>query len=791
MYCDCDWCRTTVNWLASAWNRVHRMGNRISTASEGWGQLQARLCEQSRSEANTSLTVSQNRKEAACVVWWHSKLVIFLLRVVALAPVYLAIGCDLETRQTKREFLRIARRLEGSDNDFVGTWQVDALRRRLDQRGLLTRDEVDLRRKLNWHLLRFGDAQTAAEQIEAALKIAPKIPDPDREIMATLHFRRGITYLRQAEISNCISRHNSQCCIFPLQGGGIHTNAEPTRQAKQAYLDYLKIKPDDLCVRWLLNLVSMALEDYPDGVPKRFLIPLKAFESDYDVGRFIDIAPKVGVDTFNLCGGVIVDDFDGDNLLDIVTSTFDPRGPLTYYRRVKGQFEDASAPSRLDEQLGGLNCLGGDYDNDGDVDVLVLRGAWLMEVGRIRNSLLRNNGDGTFVDVTRRAGLAKPAYPTQAAAWGDFDNDGDLDLYIGNEGTDGVAYPSQLFRNNGDSTFTDIAEEVGVANNRYAKGVTAGDYDNDGDLDIYVSNIGPNRLYRNNGDGTFTDVAGPLAVTKPDLRSFATWFFDYDNDGHLDLFVAAYDADPSDVAADYLGLAHQGTSPCLYHNDGNGRFSDIATQVGLGHAYLPMGANFGDLDNDGYLDIYLATGDPGYDSLMPNVMLRNDGGQRFQDVTQSGGFGHLQKGHGVAFADIDNDGDQDIYNQLGGFYSGDGFHNALFLNPGHGNHWVTIQLNGITTNRSGVGARIAVVVNTPEGERAYHRAVGCGSSFGGSPLRQEIGLGSAESIERVEVRWPTSGMKQVFTDVPLDCMIRITEGTGVYQRVPLKKIELR
>ena len=738
----------------------------------------------------------RNRNRSESAVWRRSQLELFLLRVVVLAAIYLAVGCDQRTREiqatreTEQEFLRIAQGLEKSKNNFVGTWQVDAFRRRLDQGGLLTRDEVDLRRRLSWHLLRLGDAQGAAEHIETALRLAPEMPDPGPELMATLQFMRATSYLRQAEISNCIRRHNSQCCIFPLQGGGIHTDAGPARRAKQVYLDYLKIKPDDLGARWLLNLVSMALEDYPHGVPKQFLIPPAAFKSDYDVGRFVDIAPKVGVDTFNLCGGVIVDDLDGDNLLDIVTSTFDPRGPLTYYRNVNGQFEDASAPSHLDEQLGGLNCLGVDYDNDGDVDVLVLRGAWLKEVGRIRNSLLRNNGDGTFVDVTRRAGLAEPAYPTQAAAWGDYDNDGDLDLWIGNEGTDEVTYPSQLFRNNGDGTFTDIAKEAGVANNRYAKGVTAGDYDNDGDLDIYVSNVGPNRLYRNNGDGTFTDVAGQLSVTKPDGRSFATWFFDYDNDGHLDLFVAAYDADPSDVAADYLGIAHRATSPCLYHNDGDGRFTNVARRVGLDHAYLPMGANFGDLDNDGYLDIYLATGDPGYDSLMPNVMLRNDGGRHFQDVTQSGGFGHLQKGHGVAFADIDNDGDQDIYHQLGGFYPGDGFHNALFLNPGHGNHWIVIQLVGITTNRSGVGARIAVVVNTPKGERACHRAVGCGSSFGGSPLRQEIGLGSAESIERVELRWPTSGTKQIFTDVPLDSMIRIVEGVHAYQRVPLERVEL-
>src|SRR6185295_5422391 len=238
--------------------------------------------------------------------------------------------------------------------------------------------------------------------------------------------------------------------------------------------------------------------------------------------------------------------------------------------------------------------------------------------------------------------------------------------------------PAQLYRNAGDGTFQDVARRAGVTNDRYAKGVAAGDFDNDGDLDLYVSNIGKNRLYRNDGNATFTDVAEAAGVTEPSGRSFAAWFFDYDNDGWLDLFVGAFDARVEDVAADYLGLPGQAHSPKLYHNERNGKFTDVAARMGLDHAWLPMGANFGDLDNDGWLDIYLATGDPDFQTLMPNVALRNDGGRRFQDVTTSAGLGHLQKGHGVAFADLDNDGDQDIYHQLGGFYPGDRFANALF-----------------------------------------------------------------------------------------------------------------
>ncbi len=696
----------------------------------------------------------------------------------------------------REEFLAIANQISNSENSHLGTEQVARLTRQLEQARATGRHSGNLHLQLANEYLRLGNVDGAIEQIEQAYRLAEKIPNFKPEQWIVLHQPRALIYLRQAELYNCIERHNRDCCLFPLAGGGVHDNKAPAAEAKKSLLDILEIDPDSLPARWLLNVASMAIGDYPAGVPERFLIPPTAFDSEHEIGRFVDVAPELNVDTFNLCGGVIADDFDGDNLLDIITSTYDPAGPLHYYRNVgNGKFEDLSAASQLDQQLGGLNLIGGDYDNDGDTDIFVLRGAWMFDQGQIRNSLLRNNGDGTFSDVTYEAGLAYPPRPTQAATWGDFDYDGDLDLYIGNESRMAMEsrdgdYPSQLFRNNGDGTFTDIASEAGVTNDRYCKAVTAGDYDNDGDLDLYLSNVGENRLYRNNGDRTFTDVAPALGVSEPAGRSFATWFFDYNNDGWLDLFVAAYEADIGDVAADYLGREHDGVSPRLYQNDGMGRFVDVTDSVGLDHPYLPMGANFGDLDNDGWLDVYLGTGDPNYQTLMPNVMLRNDRGVRFQNVTTSGGFGHLQKGHGVAFADFDNDGDQDIYHQLGGFLVGDKFHNALFKNPGHGNAFLIIQLSGSRTNRAGYGARIRVTVDSPDGMRTIHRAVGSVSSFGGSPTRQEIGLGNATDITQVEVDWPVLGQTQRFTQVPLNQMIRIAENDQNFQTIQRPRIDL-
>src|SRR5690606_22178351 len=246
-----------------------------------------------------------------------------------------------------------------------------------------------------------------------------------------------------------------------------------------------------------------------------------------------------------------------------------------------------------------------------------------------------------------------------------FDNDGDVDLYIGNESSSSVLAPSQLFRNNGDETFTDIAEEAGVTNNRFAKAVVAGDYDQAGLTDIYVSNLDDdNRLYRNNGDGTFTDVASELNVTGP-RQSFPAWFWDYDNDGVLDLYVSAYWISSGHLALQAAGVPASAVEfQRLYRGNGTGGFEDVSAAVGLHELNAPMGANFGDLDNDGYLDFYLGTGRPDYWELMPNVMYRNRRGTGFSDVTTSGGFGHLQKGHGIAFADLDRDGDQDIFSQM-------------------------------------------------------------------------------------------------------------------------------
>jgi hypothetical protein len=699
-------------------------------------------------------------------------------------------------------FLVIADALERSNALLVGGALAQALRQRLEQIEPGTPEEMSLRFLYGRELLRLGDNAEALRQFQAALRVehaaeGEETPEPfevpeaaleKREsVLRRLRFKLVIASMRIGEQANCVALHNPEVCLLPIRGGGVHVDRAGAEAALEYGLDYLSRYPDDLKGIWFLNLAAMQAGVYPDGLPRQYLIPPERFTSKADVGRYVNIAAALEIDTFNEAGGSMAEDFDGDGLLDLVTSTMDPRGPLTYFHNDgDGTFSDWTRPARLDSQLGGLNAVHTDYNNDGRPDLFVLRGGWLQDHGRVRNSLLRNNPDNTFTDVTREAGLADPAYPTQAGGWADYDGDGDLDLYIGNEGQrrgQGMTFfPENLYRNNGDGTFTDVAREAGVANDRYAKGVAWGDYDNDGDPDLYVSNIGENRLYRNDGDGTFTDVAPRLGVTEPRGRSFATWFFDYDNDGDLDIFVVAYSAQIEDIAADVMGISNGRPElwPRLYRNDG-GRFTDVTVAAGLNHPSLPMGTNFGDLNEDGHLDIYLGTGAPPYEAFMPNLMYLNNGDGTFTDITFSGGFGHLQKGHGVSFADFDSDGDADIHLQAGGMFPGDLFNNVLFENPGHGHRFLSVKAIGTRSNRAAIGTRIHVRVAAPGGERSVYRWVGTGGSFGASPLEQLIGLGNATRILSLELSWPASGTSQRFSDVPLDSSITVVEGEEHFQ----------
>lgn len=620
----------------------------------------------------------------------------------------------------------------------------------------------------------------------------------------------ALAYLRNGERINCIRNHSPETCILPMKGAGIHRFPEGSQNAVKLYEELLTDYPKKLEYRWLLNIAYMTLGEYPAKIPQGMLVPnLERPSQPADSGLFVrafeDVAASLSLDVNNMAGGCIADDFDNDGYLDIVTSSWSLAEGMHYFRNnADGTFSDRSVASGLSDLTGGLNLMQLDYNNDGYKDIFVLRGAWLTgHYGEQPNSLLKNNGDGTFTDVTIAAGLLS-FHPTQTATWNDFNNDGWLDVFVGNESWEGNAssglHPAELFVNNQDGTFTNVASEAGVDIIGFIKGVTSGDYDNDGWKDIFATSMTGDRfLLRNRGvEGRtpmFENVSREAGVL-PDTvsRTFSTWFWDYNNDGWLDIYLGDFTFNEPIAyysAAEALGISTQGYGRCiLYRNNGDGSFTNVSQEMNLTSTAFAMGANFGDINNDGYLDFYLGTGNPELESIVPNKLFQNVSGNRFVDVTAPARVGHLQKGHGISFADVDNDGDQDIYAEMGGAYTGDAFHNAFYINPGQdeSNHWIVLDLVGKTANRSAIGARVKVTITEGGIKRSIYRDVNSGGSFGASPLRREIGIGRAEIIDEIEIQWHP-GKKQVFRNVEPDQFLRITEGSHTLERISLERLD--
>ena len=687
----------------------------------------------------------------------------------------------------------------GETIDWLGDAKALALRRQLaeTQQWQSLPQQYAVQSELAGLELRLGNEREAIELLLQCQQLVDQTlketPDERMAQLANdLDFKLGVAHLRLAETQNCVNRNTLDSCLVPIRGGGIHVDLDGSTGAIHWFERVLRKAPEKSAIwlraLWLYNIAHMTLGQYPDEIPKEWRVPQRAFEPKGGFPSFTNISQRKGLDTFSLAGGAIVDDFNGDCQLDIVVSNYDTYGQMHFFENEQGEFIDSTKQAGLTGLLGGLNLVQTDYDNDGFLDLFVLRGGWFQSGGRHPNSLLHNNGDGTFTDVTFSANLQSRA-PTQTASWADYDNDGDLDLYIGNETTRSVPIYSLLYRNNADGTFTDVADQAGVLNNRFAKAVVWGDYDNDRLPDIYVSNFGQsNRLYRNRGDGTFVDVAQQLGVTGP-RRSFPAWFWDFNNDGALDLYVSSYADDIVWLAAHFLEVlphdaGYEIEPPALYKGNSSGGFTHVSERYQLTAPTAPMGSNFGDLDNDGYLDFYLGTGEPEYQNLMPNVMYHNQQGESFADVTMAGRFGHVQKGHGVSFADLDHDGDQDVFEQLGGAYPGDGFYDALFENPGFGNNWIVISLVGRHSNRAALGARLQLRVKQGDSLRSIYKHVNSGGSFGANPLGQSIGLGNAEQVESLEIFWPSSGKTQVLRDLSVNQAIRVVEGQERYVELP-------
>ncbi|MEO6540869.1 MAG: CRTAC1 family protein [Ferruginibacter sp.] len=649
-------------------------------------------------------------------------------------------------------------------------------------------------------LLEAGREQEAVNLFERIATYVKDVPQSRKFAIPAL----GLAYMRLAERNNCITNHAAESCIIPIRGKGIHKDKVPAEKAIQLFELSLKEDPANLDSRWLLNIAYMLAGGYPAKVPKAFLIAGLDAGSKINVTPFTDISAGLKIDHKNRSGGMIVEDFNNDGNLDIISSAWGLDDPLHYYtNNGDGTFTDVSAISGIGKFKGGLNITQADYNNDGWIDILILRGGWQGQNFGLEqpNSLIRNNGDGTFTDVTYLSGIFSE-HPTQTASWNDFNNDGWLDVFIGNETmSPDHPHPCELFINNKNGTFTDMAPSIGLQVVGYVKGVTSGDYDNDGWADIFASTLlGQKVLLHNEGSKgqglSFKKVSNEAGFANSEYRTFPTWFFDFNNDGWLDIFMCNYEFDrPLSYYAAKEALnpsADPAGKIMLFQNNKNGTFTNVTAKMDVNQTVFSMGSNFGDIDNDGYLDLYLGTGNPSYQSIVPNRLYKNIDGKNFVEVTNAARVGNLQKGHGVSFADIDNNGTQDIAMDLGGAFLGDAYNTALYYNPGQGNNnWISLKLEGTRSNRQSIGAKITVTITENGKQRIMYREMNSGGSFGCSPLRQSIGIGSAKMIDEIKITWPASGITQVYNNIKPNQFLKITEGKQDAETLPIKPIKLK
>ena len=302
-----------------------------------------------------------------------------------------------------------------------------------------------------------GEPDRSYEVLREARSVVESADRLAEEFLYTIIYFQGAAALRRGENENCIMCRGDSSCILPIAPSAVHTNPAGSRLAVRHFTEYLEQFPSDLGARWLLNLAHMTLGEHPGKVDPQFLISLDRFRnSEFDIGKFRDVGERARVNRFNESGGAIMEDFDNDGWLDLVVSSFDPLERLAvYWNKGNGVFEERGESAGVANQLGGLYCVQTDYNNDGRMDVFIPRGAWLPLP--IRPSLLRNNGDLTFTDVTQEAGLVDPVN-SGSAGWADYDNDGWLDLFICCE-----RQPNRLYHNLRNGKFEEVSAQAGFA----------------------------------------------------------------------------------------------------------------------------------------------------------------------------------------------------------------------------------------------------------------------------------------------------------------------------------------
>ena len=641
-------------------------------------------------------------------------------------------------------------------------------------------DDTEARIRLGYFLgapqqMLVPDLSASKQQFEKVLELEPN----NLEAMLQLglaEFRLGEADKAAQRFENIIQNYRRHSGAYYYLGV-YHLRHGAPEKAVENFKASLQLKPRDPETLWNLWTAYRQLGGYPEELPEEFKIQTAVSSQQEDLlaekqkpkaeSQFIDVASDLKMNKVDGGRGSAWGDYDNDGDLDIVAvGTYQPHA--LYRNNGDGTFTNTAEEAGIADPRGGWGSLFADYDNDSYPDLYITRGGWS---GAAENTLYHNNGDGTFTDVTHAAGVADPQ-SSFCAAWADYDNDGYIDLYIA-DGVIGDGAANVLYRNNGDGTFTNTADAAGVADTGNSLGTAWGDYDKDGHIDLHVVNFGQsNVLYRNNGDGTFTDVTSTTGMTLPVTDAFVTFFLDVDNDADLDIFISNSGSFQAFIAGQITGAApHDGDRQVLYRNNGDGTFTDVTRESGLYHAFGAMGANFGDINSDGYLDIYLATGAPQMGRLERDALFRNNGDGTFTDATFGLGLGNVGKGHGVTFGDIDTDGDVDVYVPVGGAFIGDQWRNLFYENRGTGNNWLTVKLVGVKSNRDGIGAKVTLRT----GDSIIYREVSGGCGFGSTnSLALEIGLGTHAKVDTLEVVWP-SGQVDTHRNLSVNRSLIVTE----------------
>ena len=575
------------------------------------------------------------------------------------------------------------------------------------------------------------------------------------------NFDEAIRYYER-ELTRPINTEQKVAVLREL-GASLYRTAN-YEDAGRRFYEALQWRPNSID-QWLLRVTLDQIKN-PPPLPKNVLFEVDEAKTSANLA-FEDMAVELGVNRKNGNGTVAFGDIDGDGALDIIVAgsgTF-----LTAYRQINHKFVDSTAAFGLANVPSGYSLNLVDYDNDGRLDLYISYNGWN---GPMLNRLFHNEG-GRFVDVTKKSGLDNNGSGF-VSLWADLDNDGWPDVVIANGVLKDGSVP-QIYRNNKNGTFTNVTKVAGLNEPPAwgAIGLALGDYDKDGRVDIFINGLGdgPNRLYHNDGNWKFTESAAKAGVAQPPHNGFVAFFCDYNNDGLPDLLTTSLA--PWEVVVEGLkaGYKPRGLHPDatrLFKNNGNGTFTDVTLAAGLGAPMGTMGAGVADLDNDGYLDIYFGTGDPQLTRLEPNRFFHNNGNGTFTDLTRAVGFARPgNKGHGVAFADIDNDGDLDVFAQLGGHYPGDHAVNAFYRNlKGNENNWLEVDLQPIT-----IGAQITVRA----GGLIVYREVKGSEGFGAtSPYRQHFGLGKHSTVDSLEVVWP-SGKTTTRNSLPVNMIVSVKQ----------------